>query len=55
MIGILPPSAAGAGLIPGWGALPCSQKATTEQKQCRKKFNKDLKKVVHIKKKIFFT
>lgn len=31
--------------------MPCSQKATTEQKQCCKKFNKDFKKVVHIKKK----
>ena len=31
--------------------MPCSQKATTELKQCCKKLKKDFKKVVHIKKK----
>ena len=55
MVKTLPSNAGGAGSIPGWGAkIPHAlwpKNQNIKQKQYCNKFNKDLKKMVHIKKK----
>ena len=55
MVETSPSNAGGAGSIPGWGTkihMPRGQKPKNiKQKQYCNKFNKDFKKMIHIKKK----